>query len=256
MPDFRPYQLTELADLPHVVHGFSTSQYSNMSLKWAPGNADGVIQNRKRFLGDLRVRIDDCCLIIVDDIPEVRIITTADRGANMRHQSPAALGDAAITREKNLFLVMLTADCLPVLIVHIGGGAVGIVHQSWRMTDAGLITKAVAQFQTSFDIPPNELIVGIGPGIHQASYRVVKPTQASNPAWRPYLKANTDGTTSVDLVQFTIDQLTESGVQRNKITVSPIDTGSSNEFFSHYQSKRTEKPEARFASVVGLRFDD
>lgn len=249
----KPYQLTELTRVPGLIHGFSPASYGNMSFKWARGPQSSVVRNRERFLGDLGLSIDDCCLIVTNEVPRVRIITAKNRGTNMRDASEDAVGDAAITGEKNIFLVMLTADCLPVLIADHLGRAVGIVHQSWRMTDEGLITRTIQTLESVFGVLPHELWVGIGPGIHKSSYRVKNPQQLHQPEWQPYLERQDDGTTSVDLVQFTIDQLVGSGVAIGRIVVSPVDTGAAKEFFSHHRSKQTDEPEARFASVVGWR---
>jgi copper oxidase (laccase) domain-containing protein len=239
--------------VPGLVHGYSPAGYGNMSFKWASGSHDDVIRNRERFLGDLGVSIDECCLIVTNEIPLVRIITKQDRGANMRHASEDATGDAAITGEKNIFLAMLTADCLPVLVVDPLGRAVGLVHQSWRMTDAGLMSSTIQTMQSTFGVLPQELWIGIGPGIHKSSHRVENPQQLDQPEWQPYLEHQEDGSTAVDLVQFTIDQLVGAGVTMNRIVASPVDTGTSKAFFSHYRSKQSDEPEARFASVVGWR---
>jgi copper oxidase (laccase) domain-containing protein len=254
MSEAKPYQLEAWLNYAGLIHGFSVRGHNNMSFLRELGDARNVVQNREAFLTQLRVRLDDCYLMVVNDTADVQVVTTRDRGRNMRQPSKTTEGDAAITRENNLFLVMVTADCLPIMFYHPESLAVGMMHGSWKMIGEQLISRVVKRFEQEFGIPATELLIGIGPGIHKESYRIKNPKQTDSPAWQPYLETQPDGTTSIDLVQYTADQLTTAGIPQHQITISPIDTAAHAGFFSHHRSKYvTNEPEARFASVIGVR---
>ena len=71
--------------------------------------------------------------------------------------------DGHITDEPDLALLVLVADCLPVALSD--GGRVAMLHCGWRGLAAGIVERAVAQFQS----PPAAMI---GPGIGRCCYEV------------------------------------------------------------------------------------
>ncbi len=76
--------------------------------------------------------------------------------------------DAAITREPGRVAVVMTADCLPILICSQAGDEVAAVHAGWRGLQAGVIQAALASMQT----PAQQLMAWIGPAISQAHFEV------------------------------------------------------------------------------------
>ncbi|MCW5590308.1 MAG: peptidoglycan editing factor PgeF [Legionellales bacterium] len=79
---------------------------------------------------------------------------------------PAA--DACYTQHPQRVCIVLTADCLPLLITDIHGREVAAVHAGWKGLHSGIINNACNKFQA----PPRELLVWIGPGISGAVYEV------------------------------------------------------------------------------------
>jgi hypothetical protein len=72
--------------------------------------------------------------------------------------------DALITKQKNLMLVVKTADCMPVLITD--GEKVGVVHIGWRGLENKIFYKAISKFNTS------NIKVSIGPHAQKCCYEV------------------------------------------------------------------------------------
>ncbi|MGE5385873.1 MAG: peptidoglycan editing factor PgeF [Betaproteobacteria bacterium] len=85
-------------------------------------------------------------------------------GATVAIAETAASGveaDAAIARMPNRACVVMTADCLPVLLCDRAGTAVAAVHAGWRGLCAGIIERTV----TAMRIPGEELLAWLGPAI-------------------------------------------------------------------------------------------
>ncbi len=76
--------------------------------------------------------------------------------------------DAAITREPGRVAVVMTADCLPILLCNRQGSEVAAIHAGWRGLQAGVIQSALASMKSA----NQELIAWIGPGISQPSFEV------------------------------------------------------------------------------------
>lgn len=64
--------------------------------------------------------------------------------------------------------VVMTADCLPILLCDKAGTVVGAVHAGWRGLAAGVIEAAVA----AMDVAPENLMAWLGPAISQAAFEV------------------------------------------------------------------------------------
>ena len=63
-----------------------------------------------------------------------------------------------------------------------------------------------------------------------------------------------NGYAHIDLLGASIEQLTVSGVMEEHISVSPIDTGSSAEYFSYFKMKKEGVSDtARMATVLMMR---
>ena len=76
--------------------------------------------------------------------------------------------DAAITRLPGVVAVVMTADCLPVLLSNRDGSEVAAVHAGWRGLQAGVIQSTIASMQSSAE----QLQAWIGPGISQENFEV------------------------------------------------------------------------------------
>ena len=76
--------------------------------------------------------------------------------------------DAAVTREPGRVAVVMTADCLPILLCNRQGTEVAAVHAGWRGLQAGVIQSAL----TAMNSPADQLMAWIGPGISQACFEV------------------------------------------------------------------------------------
>jgi YfiH family protein len=67
--------------------------------------------------------------------------------------------DAAITRQADTVAVVMTADCLPILLCNHSGTEVAAVHAGWRGLLDGIVQATINKMQS----PANELMAWIGP---------------------------------------------------------------------------------------------
>jgi len=82
--------------------------------------------------------------------------------------SPLLNADASYTVEKNTVCVVQTADCLPLLVTNLEGTIVATIHAGWR----GLLHGAIENTIKKMNIPPNDLLVWLGPAISQKYFEV------------------------------------------------------------------------------------
>jgi YfiH family protein len=83
--------------------------------------------------------------------------------------------DACIARRHDAVCVVMTADCLPVLLCDKLGGVVGAVHAGWKGLSAGVIEAAVQ----AMNVVPKDIIAWLGPAIGQDAFEVGAEVRAA-----------------------------------------------------------------------------
>jgi len=91
---------------------------------------------------------------------------TAVANADMASCLPQA--DASIARQRGSVCVVMTADCLPVLLCDKQGSVVGAAHAGWKGLSAGVIEATVQ----TMDVLAQELMAWLGPAISQQAFEV------------------------------------------------------------------------------------
>ena len=81
--------------------------------------------------------------------------------------------DAAVTNQANEVLVVMTADCLPILFSNQTGDVVGVAHAGWRGLCAGILENTVAEMlKLGTGISANKLMAWMGPAIGPEAFEV------------------------------------------------------------------------------------
>ena len=81
-----------------------------------------------------------------------------------------ANADASFTTNVNHVCVVLTADCLPILICNKQGTHVAAIHAGWRGLANGIIETTLQQLP----VPTEDLLVWLGPAIGPTKFEVGK----------------------------------------------------------------------------------
>lgn len=76
--------------------------------------------------------------------------------------------DASVSRATAQACVVMTADCLPVLLCDMDGTVVAAVHAGWRGLRAGVIETTVAKMA----VPGPKITAWLGPAIGPAAFEV------------------------------------------------------------------------------------
>jgi YfiH family protein len=91
---------------------------------------------------------------------------------NNSGKKQAIEADASWTELNNQVCVVMTADCLPVLITDIKGSFVSAIHAGWRGLCDGIIEKTVNIICDELNIISSDLIVWLGPCIGKTAFEV------------------------------------------------------------------------------------
>lgn len=83
--------------------------------------------------------------------------------------------DAAVTHTANEICVIMTADCLPVLLCDLAGTMIAAAHCGWRSLAAGILENTLA----AMHITPGDLLAWLGPAIGPSVYQVGDDVRAA-----------------------------------------------------------------------------
>lgn len=78
------------------------------------------------------------------------------------------IADAVVTREKNLALSIMTADCLPILLSTIDGSVVAAIHAGWKPLAKSIIENTVNKMA----VEPESIYAWLGPCIGADNFEV------------------------------------------------------------------------------------
>lgn len=93
-----------------------------------------------------------------------------DQASNIK---AAIEADGQVTNIPNIALAVLTADCVPILLLDRKNKIIGVAHAGWRGAKSGIIHNTIHLMQKK-GANLSHIIAIIGPCIHQNSYEVSK----------------------------------------------------------------------------------
>ncbi len=130
-------------------------------------------------------------------------------------------GDALLTNQPELLLVVRTADCVPVLLVDRKIGVIGAIHAGWRGAVGGIVPKAIQTCVERFGSDLTHLHVAIGPSIGPCCYEVdapvISPLRTNYPDWVGVLQETTTNKGMLDLKKLIWHQVLASGISEERV---------------------------------------
>ena len=244
--------------LDGVRHGFFTRNggvsdglYASLNCGYGSGDDPvAVTENRARIAA--RVGVSPERLVTVYQIHSPMVVTVERPWTP--DQAPEA--DAMVTRQPDLALGILTADCVPVLLADAEAGVIGAAHAGWKGARGGVLAATV-EAMTALGAAPARIVAGIGPCIAQRSYEVGPDFPVQFTATIPsdgdfFLPSPRPGHFMFDLSGLVERRLTALGVARVERCAN--DTRSEEDrFFSYRRSTLNHEPVyGRGLSVIAL----
>ena len=163
-------------------------------------------------------------------------------------------GDAIITNEKNVPLLILTADCVPVVLVDKVNKAVGLVHAGWRGTYGKICSETLQSMKENYNTNTEDVVAIIGPSIgkccYEVSYDLVEKFSALLPNADEKIYEIRDEKYYLNLWEVNTQILKEFGVLKSNIINMNICTSCNcDRFFSYRKHEKTPKRIGTFIEI-------
>jgi len=147
------------------IGGVSPPPYHELNLGLHVGDDPGKVkENRERFASVINVDLESLRLPRQIHSAECIALTKPDEG-------PVEC-DGLVTNLKDIALGVLTADCVPILLIAPSSGAIGVAHAGWRGTLAGIARNTLNLMAERFKVDPSDCLAVMGPSIGRCCYEV------------------------------------------------------------------------------------
>ncbi len=253
-----PFVLT--SRLLPVVHGFSTraggvsqGACASLNLGFSVGDvAADVEENLSRFAGALgisRGALRRMSQVHGDRVLEVQGAAPTSEAERSELLPPVGAADGLWTRVPGLGLGVLTADCVPLLLVDPDGGRVAAVHSGWKGT-LQRIAQVAVEALVGQGARAERLLAATGPCIRPCCYQVGAELGARFTQTFGGGVATADGEAHarLDLVEAVRRTLLQTGLREGHVDALPQCTACEPErFFSH---RRDAGRTGRMLSVI------
>jgi len=152
--------------------------------------------------------------------------------------------DALITNQINIPLMVMVADCIPILIQDKNQKVIAAVHAGRKSTFLNIAQKTVFKMIEEFNCNVQDVKINLGPSIQKCCYEVSSELVqiVKNSFGAEFVKGRL-----IDLQGINIKQLKDIGVKEENISTSNICTKCSDK---NYYSYRLDKNCGRFAGVI------
>jgi YfiH family protein len=262
-------QSDSLARISWLLHGFSTRTGGHskayggaLNLGFTKQDSRAAVErNRRAFLKKLAAAERGCTWPLVT-LRQIHSDIIHDVGDVPKE---TLAGDGLITRTPGIVLFVLTADCLPVILVDTKQRSVGVFHAGWRGTLKRIVEKGVGEMHRCFGTQARDIQAAIGPGIHSCCYEVgsdvrqqfesqfeyaaelFREVKESDPVREKYpllfLSARPPGAELpkkifLDLVEANRRQLMAAGLLEKNISVSPLCTACRTDLLFSHRAER------------------
>jgi len=155
--------------------------------------------------------------------------------------------DALITNQENTPLMVMVADCIPILFFDHTQKVIAVAHAGRAGTFENISANTITKMVKDYDCNPNDIEVVLGPSIQKCCYEVSEEL-----AQEAILKFGEEFVENryLNLQAINKKQLLDVGIKAENITIEQICTKCSDE---PYFSYRKDKKCGRFAGVIMLR---
>ena len=254
--EFPFYRFQNLSAYPEIRH-FVSSGVKNIGFT-EETDSGGISRNRLSLAK--AVGFEANCLVTARQVhsARVRVVTARETGqGGLDRESRLPDTDALVTADADVCLMVLSADCVPVLLYDPVKRVVGAVHAGWRGTAAQIVVGTVEVMRKQFGCHPGDMFAGIGPSIGRCCFEVGEEVAVCFRRLFPeavVFAGKHPGKFQVDLWEANRRELVDAGLHPERIEVAGMCTVCHPDHFFSY--RRDGKAAGRFGAGIVLMESD
>ena len=233
-----------LQPYPKLVHAFTDKSCGNLAFH-VNDDLKNVITNHRKLAEVLTYDLDTLVHMkqIHSDI--VHIVYSQDKFNN----PPTC--DALITDKLNTPLMVMVADCSPILFFDPIKRVVAVAHAGREGTFTNIVQNVINIFSNNYRSNTKDIIVSIGPSILECCYEVGDEIyEIAKKLNYSYAMQQKNNKYHLNISTILLNQLLDAGIKRENIEISKECTKCLNH---KYYSYRADRNCGRFAGIIYLQ---
>jgi len=248
---YRFKKFSDTATCRHAVTMKTSLASYSLSVALHTGeDRSSIVSNRKKIIAELGWK--DTLHFVIANQTHSDNITIIDKTKSYGWESledAVEDCDALITDQKDVVLSILTADCVPILLLDTHKEVIAAVHAGWKGTSTNIVAKTVAKMVEHFGCSPSHIMAGIAPSIGGCCYEVGKEV-AEHFFDTPSGYTQKGQKYMLDLPYINKHQLLSAGVLESNIEMSDVCTACEVQRFFSY--RKEGGCSGRFMSMIVL----
>lgn len=259
------YRFTGLGSCSHLVHfisgregGVSRGGQSSLNIGFTEEDKrENVLKNRQLLLSEVGVDLSTLTTGEQKHTTHVEVVLENSIGCGGRErETRLPETDALITALPEVCLMVLAADCVPILLYDTERHVIAAIHAGWRGTVGKITSRVVARMEKEFGCNPKDIRAGIGPSIGKCCFEVgeevVEIVRKNLNRWEDLVESGENhGKYNFDLWEANRRELTEAGLCSGYIEVARICTVCNRDRFFSYRGDRGDT--GRFGAGIMMK---
>ncbi len=226
--------------------GVSTAQHSSYNVAFHVGDDPDSVKANHIHLAQA-VGYDLKRLVHMRQTHSDKIVIVRDE--HMFINPPEC--DAIITNQPDIPLMVMTADCTPVLLYDPSHHVIAAIHAGRAGAFQAIVSKSVQKMQETFSCEPSEILAVLGPSIHSCCYDVgEKIAQEAEEKGFEYAVTFKGGHYYLDVNRIIKRQLERASLISEHIEDLSLCTSCEHEAFFSYRADKQQT--GRMAAVIML----
>ncbi|MBR5227829.1 MAG: peptidoglycan editing factor PgeF [Clostridia bacterium] len=240
--------------------GESAGIYNSLNLRLASKD-ENVLKNFKKIAEVLDVDEKNICKARQTHTANVLTIDSTNKEEFSIFSNNSLEADAYLMRDKDIYSIITTADCIPIIMYDKEQNIAVNIHSGWKGTIQKIYMKALEKLIINYNSKPDNIIVCLGPSIGKCCFTSKEDTFKQKfidiwPYEEDYIYYEEDCETfHIDMKKKIIEDLIIGGIKEENISNAEICTKCNNTDFYSYRVTTQNKEEdyATFGTVVGLK---
>ncbi|NMP21630.1 peptidoglycan editing factor PgeF [Sulfobacillus sp. DSM 109850] len=217
--------------------GVSLPPFDTLNLSFGVGDLKAAVtENRRRMAAWGGRELDQLVMPAQVHGNHIEWVTRLHAGRGARGAHPIPDTDGFLTEDPEVLLGLGFADCTPIFVADVNARVVGLWHAGWRGTVKG-IQRVGVEMLAQRGIPPEDLLIGLGPAIGPCCYEVDEPVvrEVRRVADDAVLEPVDASHSRLDVRALNRRLLEQAGVRPEHIAEAPFCTGCRSDLFFSYR---------------------
>ena len=193
-----------------------------------------IVRARRTFCHENGVNYDNVVYqqIMYDDHATYSLLAEADDRATQKN-TESLLADGIYTKCPGVGILLPVGDCIATVLYDDTTKSLAMLHLGRHSTLTDLLSKTIRHF-VSEGSDMADIQVWMAPSVQRESYRLDYFSAQDDPHWQPFIDRHNTGF-FIDMQGYNRSVCERAGILPGNITISPIDTATNDNYFSHSQ---------------------